>query len=125
MWSFVGKKRHKVWIWLALEQPARKIIAWATGSRGVKTARKLWYAIPEEYQKKAQFFTDSWKAYKKILPRKRHFEEEHQTNHIERFNNTFRQRCPVLVRKTLSFSKSLKHHNYRIKIFIDHYNQTL
>ena len=125
MWSFVGKKRHKIWIWLAMEQPGRKIIAWATGSRGVKTARKLWNALPEAYQRKAQFFTDSWKAYKKVLPKKRHFDQEHQTNHIERFNNTFRQRCPVLVRKTLSFSKCLKNHNYRIKIFIDHYNQTL
>jgi IS1 family transposase len=99
---------------------ASQIIAWATGSRGVKTARRLWSALPEKYQKKARVFTDSWKAYKKILPKKRHFEEEHQTNHIERFNNTFRQRCPVR-RKTLSFSKSLKHHNYRLKIFIDHY----
>ena len=83
MWSFVGKKRHKVWIWLAMERTGRKIIAWATGNRGVKTARKLWKALPEAYQKKAQFFTDSWKAYKKILPKKRHTELVHQTNHIE------------------------------------------
>src|SRR5688572_23659532 len=125
MWSFVGSKQHKVWIWLALEVSGKRIIAWATGNRGLRTARKLWKGMPAECQKEALFFTDSWKAYKKILPEKRHFQEQHQTNHIERFNNTFRQRCPVLVRKTLSFSKSLKHHNDKLKIFIDNYNQAL
>jgi IS1 family transposase len=30
-----------------------------------------------------------------------------KTNHIERFNNTMRQRISRLVRKTLSFSKKL------------------
>ena len=99
MWSFVGKKLHKVWIWLALDQDNKKVVAWATGNRGVKTARKLWKALPEQYKKKGRFFTDSWKAYKQILPKKRHMKQEHKTNHVGRFNNTFRQRCPVLVRK--------------------------
>jgi IS1 family transposase len=38
-----------------------------------------------------------------------------QTNHIERFNNTLRQRVSRLVRETLSFSKKLANHNSVIK----------
>jgi insertion element IS1 protein InsB len=33
-----------------------------------------------------------------------------KTNHIERFNNTLRQRLSRLVRDTLSFSKKLANH---------------
>ena len=45
-----------------------------------------------------------------------------QTNHIERFNNTLRQRVSRLVRDTLSFSKKLANHIGAIKYFICHYN---
>jgi insertion element IS1 protein InsB len=47
-----------------------------------------------------------------------------KTNHIERFNNTLRQRVSRLVRDALSFSKKLAHHIGAIKLFICHYNLT-
>jgi insertion element IS1 protein InsB len=47
-----------------------------------------------------------------------------QTNHIERFNNTLRQRVSRLVREALSFSKKLANHIGAIKLFICHYNLT-
>jgi transposase len=34
----------------------------------------------------------------------------HKTNHVERFNNTLRQRVSRLVRDTLSFSQKLANH---------------
>jgi insertion element IS1 protein InsB len=45
-----------------------------------------------------------------------------QLNHIERFNNTLRQRVSRLVREGLSFSKKLANHIGAIKLFICHYN---
>ncbi|MDF5738566.1 IS1 family transposase, partial [Nostoc sp. S13] len=48
--------------------------------------------------------------------------ESGKTNHIERFNNTMRQRISRLVRKTLSFSKKLDNHIGAIWYFIHHYN---
>ncbi|MGR3951447.1 MAG: IS1 family transposase, partial [Chlamydia sp.] len=45
------------------------------------------------------------------------------TSYIERCNNTLRQRCARLVRKTISFSKKISHHIGMIKYFICHYNQ--
>ena len=47
-----------------------------------------------------------------------------QTNHIERFNNTLRQRVSRLVSEALSFSKKLTNHVGAIKLFICHYNLT-
>jgi IS1 family transposase len=45
-----------------------------------------------------------------VIPSQRHRavgKESGQTNHIERFNCTLRQRVSRLVRKTLSFSKHI------------------
>lgn len=60
--------------------------------------------------------------------RKRHRavgKETGKTTYIERFNNTLRQRVSRLVRKTLSFSKSLENHIGAIWYFIHHYNASL
>ncbi len=48
-----------------------------------------------------------------------------KTNHIERFNNTMRQRIPRLVRKTLSLSKNLENTIGSIWYFIHHYNAAI
>ena len=47
-----------------------------------------------------------------------------KTNHIERFNNTLRQRVSRLVREALSFSKKLVNHSGSMKLFICHDNLT-
>jgi insertion element IS1 protein InsB len=47
-----------------------------------------------------------------------------KTNHVERFNNTLKQRVSRLVRETLSFSKKLANQIGAIKRFICHYNLT-
>lgn len=47
-----------------------------------------------------------------------------KTNHLERFNNTLRQRVSRLVRDTLAFSKKLANHIGAIKFFICDYNLT-
>ena len=45
-----------------------------------------------------------------------------ETAHVERWNNTLRQRLGRFVRKTLSFSKSILMHEVVLKLFIHHYN---
>lgn len=72
--------------------------------------------------------TDFWEAYDAIFyADKLHHvgKESGQTNHIERFNNTLRQRVSRLVRETLSFSKKLTNHIGAIWMFIHHYNASL
>jgi insertion element IS1 protein InsB len=46
-------------------------------------------------------------VYKGVIPAERHkaiTKKARKTNHVERFNNTLRQRLSRLVRATLSFS---------------------
>lgn len=126
MWSFVGSKKNKQWIWIAMDVKSRQIIAFHVGDRSRESARKLWQSIPEIYREKATFYTDDWDAYKGVIPEKQHRivskQSHRKNNHIERFNCTMRQRISRLVRKALSFSKKLENHIGAIKYFICHYN---
>jgi IS1 family transposase len=64
-------------------------------------------------------------GYTGVIPAGQHraiTKQARKTNHIERFNNTLRQRVSRLVRETLSFSKKLANHIGAIKYFICHYN---
>jgi len=124
LWSFVGKKANKQWIWLAMEQNTRQIVGFWIGSRGEQGAWGLWYSIPESIREKAYFFTDDWDAYGITFPKERHSntKKKGETNHIERFNNTLRHRCSRLVRKNLAFSKKMENHINAIYYFINDYN---
>ncbi len=71
-------------------------------------------------------FTDFWRAYQAVLPDGQHLaagKGAGLTNHVERFNNTLRQRLGRLVRKTLSFSKSEEMHECCLSLFLHEYNR--
>ena len=128
LWSFVGHKKRKVWLWLVVERARRRIVGWALGRRGEAPLRKLWQSLPRRYHRHCWYFTDQWQAYAKVLPRWQHracAKGEGQTNIVEAINCSLRQRCGVLVRKSCSFSKSLAMHTARIKIVIDNYNRNI
>lgn len=125
VWAYVGKKTVKRWIWLALDAHTRLIVGGAIGSRDRATADELWDNLPPAYRQRAVCYTDGLAAYAKALPSKRHrsvVKGSGQTNLIERFNCTLRQRCARLVRKTLSFSKKLDNLIGAVWLFIHHYN---
>ena len=124
LWSFVLKKSQKRWIWLALCRRTRQIVAYVIGDRSEETCRKLWKRIPTEY-KACRTFSDFWEAYQKVFPDDTHQsvgKESGQTAHIERWNNTLRQRLARFVRKTLSFSKSDRFHEAALRLFIHRCN---
>jgi len=113
LWSFVGTQDDKQWLWLALDRDTREIVGVAIGARNEATARQLQESLPPIYRQCAVCYTDFWDAYACVLPSKRHRpvgKESGQTSHIERLNNTLRQRISRLVRKMLSFSKKLENH---------------
>ncbi len=125
LWSFVGNKYDKQWVWLAIDRETREIVGAYIGRRDAEAAQGLWASLPEVYQESAVSYTDFWGAYKSAIPQDRHHavgKESGQTNHIERFNCTIRQRASRLVRKALSFSKKLANHIGAIWYFIHYYN---
>jgi len=82
VWSYVGNKGNKQWIWLARYG----------GDRSHMTAEQLWNSLPGIYRqcdalslsKGAVSYTDFWDAYSMILPSGRHRavgKETGKTNH--------------------------------------------
>jgi IS1 family transposase len=128
MWSFVRDKDNKQWIWLAIDVLTKEIVGVYIGKRDEAGARGLWDSLPAVYRQCAVSYTDFWSAYGIVFPKKRHRavgKDTGQTNYIERFNNTMRQRISRLGRKTLSFSKKLSNHMGAIWYFIHEYNASL
>lgn len=123
--SFVFCKHFKSWLWIALCRRTRQIVAFHLGNRGATSCKKLWNKIPENY-KHSTTYSDFWKAYKKVIKTGKHHsvgKNSGQTNHVERWNNTLRQRVGRFVRKTLSFSKSYYNHFLFTYYFIINYNK--
>jgi len=114
MWSFVGLKRNK-----------QEIVGMHVGSRDRAGAEALWKSLPLVYRRCAVCYTDFRSAYEQVLPQNRHRvvgKESGETNHIERFNLTLRQRISRLIRKTPSSSKKIENHFGAIWNFIHYYN---
>jgi IS1 family transposase len=124
LWSFVLKRANKRWVWLALCRRTRQVVAYVMGDRSEATCRRLWQALPVAYRQ-AHCYTDLWEAYRTVIPADQHTasgKAAGQTSHVERWNNTLRQRLARFVRRTLSFSKSETMHEICLRLFIHRYN---
>lgn len=124
LWSFVYRRKDVKYIWIALHTRTRQVIAVHVGDRSRESAKKLWAEIPDRLKATCFFHTDDWESYRTVIPEERHeySRSKRYTNHLERFNNTLRQRCSRLVRETLSFSKKLENHVGAIRFFCYHHN---
>jgi IS1 family transposase len=94
------------------------------GDRSEKTCRGLWHAIPAIYHS-GSCATDFWDAYQAVIPEKQHTavgKETGGTAHVERWNNTLRQRLGRCVRTTLSFSQSTLMHAACLDLFVQRSN---
>jgi IS1 family transposase len=128
MWSFVGTKGNKQWIWLAIDVLTKEIVGVYIGQRDKDGTQGLWNSLPAVYRQCAVSYTDFWSAYGIVFTKKRQRavgKDTGQTNYIERFNNTMRQRISRLARQTLSFSKKLSNHMGAVWYFIHSYNANL
>jgi IS1 family transposase len=127
LWSFVGKKANRQWVWIAMDASTRQVIAFHVADRSQASGELLWANLPAAYREQAIFYTDQYAVYAGVIPPTRHraiSKLARMTNHVERFNCTLRQRVSRLVRSTLSFSKNLTNHVGAIRHFICHYNLT-
>jgi insertion element IS1 protein InsB len=102
-------------------------VAYVNGGRSEATCKKLWDRIPNAYRN-CRTFSDFWKAYASVFSEAHHLsvgKETGETAHMERWNNTLRQRVGRMVRKTLSFSKDAIWHDGVIHWFVVSYNSSL
>ena len=127
LWSFVYKKSNKRWLWIALCRRTRQVVAFFLGDRSETSCQHLWNLIPQNY-KHSTTFSDFWPAYEKVIQTGKHTSVDKNTGetaHVERWNNTIRQRIARYVRKTLSFSKCEINHFWFTHWFIVEYNISL
>lgn len=123
-WSFVHSKATPIWIWAALCRSTRQIVAFTVGDRSAATGEKLWQKLPQDYQKTFTY-SDGWQPYVEFVDLDCHqlcLKEEAQTNHLERWWASLRNRLGRLTRKTLSFSKALQPLEDLLTLFIYNYN---
>ena len=122
LWSFVYSKENQQWVWLALCRRTRQIVSWAVGPRDWWRCHQLKERIPQEYLK-CRSYSDHWHTYDQVFEYNISVgKEKGQTAHIERFNNTLRQKLGRFIRKTLSFSKTQEMHEATLKLFLYNYN---
>jgi IS1 family transposase/transposase-like protein len=125
LWSFVFRKDNKRWVWIALCRRTRQVVSFYIGDRSEMSCRELWKRIPENY-KACKTFSDFWEAYDNVFEKNTSTgKNEGETCHVERWNNTLRQRLGRFVRKTLSFSKSDVFHSITLGLFVVAYNLSL
>ena len=127
LYSFVGKKKNKRWLWVALCRRTRQVVAFVIGDRSERTCRRLYRRLPQAYRHCGSY-SDFWAAYAKVFQRGRHQSVDKrsgQTAHVERWNCTLRQRVSRYVRRSLAFSKVDRNHYLFTENFIVHYNLEL
>ncbi len=91
------------------------MIAWVTGFRSAGTFKKLYEKV--KHLKVCTFYTDSWDAFSKVLPRDRHIIGKRYTVAIERDNSTVRNDLARFTRLTKVVSKSEKMVNNTLKLW--------
>ena len=124
LWSFVRTKRNQRWLWIALCRRTRQVVAYFSGDRSADSCRNLRQFIPQSYRTCCSC-SDFWEAYQLAFDAATHRavgKETGETAHVERWNNTLRQRLARFVRKTLAFSKSDHFHQLALQLFIHDYN---
>lgn len=125
--GYVKRRGNKVWTWTALCRRTRQVVAYVNGDRSEATCRTLWSRIPKA-NRSCRTFSDFWQAYANVFSGGCHQsvgKETGDTAHMERWNNTLRQRVGRMVRKTLSFSKDAVWHDGVIHWFVVSHNTSL
>jgi IS1 family transposase len=123
IFSYVSLKIKQIRIWIVQNRANRQILSFFIGDGSMQSCKRLWRKLPSPFLK-ATSFSDFWKAYN-CLPSQTHTKVGKHTgltNHVERLNNTIRQRFSRFVRKTLSFSKKEYMLNLHFKLWAYNYN---
>jgi len=107
MWSFVGTKGNKQWIWLSLDVETREIVGVYVGDRSREGAQGLWKALPAVYRQCAVFYTDFWSAYDEVFPSKRH-----QSVGKERGKTSYVVRASVAKQNALTAPYASESHDW-------------
>ncbi len=126
VFTYILLKVKQIRIWIVENRGTKQIVSFFIGDGSIESCKRLWRKLPYSYLR-CMSFSDFWRSYN-CLPKETHTKvgkESGLTNHIERLNNTIRQRFSRLVRKTLSFSKKAYMLHLHFKLWAYQYNLNL
>jgi IS1 family transposase/transposase-like protein len=109
-WTYVKRKKQKVWLIYAYDRDTGEIVAYVWGKRDLKTAKKLRARLKQLKVRYGSISMDNWRSFKtafKADPKQ--IGKEHTVG-IEGNNCRLRHRLRRAVRKTCCFSKKLDNH---------------
>lgn len=109
-WTYVGRKKNKVWLIYAYDPNTGEIVAYVWGKRNLKTAEELRAKLEELGVEFGYVCCDSWASFLTAFDSDFKKVGKRYTVDIEGNNNRFRQRLRRAFRKTCCFSKKLTHH---------------
>ncbi|WP_430980644.1 IS1 family transposase [Shigella flexneri] len=108
-WGYVGAKSRQRWLFYAYDRIRRTVVAHVFGERTLATLERL-LSLLSAFEV-VVWMTDGWPLYESRLKGKLHVISKRYTQRIERHNLNLRQHLARLVRKSLSFSKSVELHD--------------
>jgi insertion element IS1 protein InsB len=109
-WSFVGQRAHAQGLGSALDARTRPSLAVHLGARSRERARPWWAKSPWGARAQATGHPEHATASRGVMPATPQPalpQHARSTNHLARFQNTWRPRVARLVRDTRSCSKQL------------------
>ena len=109
-WTFVGKKRNKVWLIYAYDQAGGEIVAYEWGKRDLATVIQLKQRLKALGVTCDRIASANWAAFLKAFQDDEHQVGKQYTVDIEGNNCRLRQRIRRAVRKTCCFSKKMLYH---------------
>ena len=116
--TFVGNKRHKIWLWTAVNHWQPGIIAWTIGDRSSLTFQLLWVVV--KCWQSFWYVTDGYAVYPKFIDGSQHVVSKTYMTRVEGENTRLRHYLARLHRKTLCYSKSVEMIECSIRLLL-HY----
>ncbi|MDR0393544.1 MAG: IS1 family transposase [Tannerella sp.] len=109
-WTYVGKKKNKVWLIYAYDRDSGEIVSFVWGKRDVKTAKKLRKKLLAAGIGYDRICTDNWESFIIAFRSDNHIIGKRHTVGIEGNNCRLRHRIRRAFRKTCCFSKIIRNH---------------
>jgi IS1 family transposase len=104
--TFVGSKRHKIWLRTAVNHWQHGIIAWKIGARSSLTFQLLWVVV--KCWQSFWYVTDGYAVYPKFINGSQHIVSKTYMTRVEGENTRLQHYLARLHRQTLCYSKSVE-----------------
>jgi insertion element IS1 protein InsB len=104
MWHSLPKKRHKLWIWKALDRDTGPLLDWECGQREKKTLQQMVNRLTRwDVQLSC---TDTWAPYASVIPQDKLVQSQATTHALERHHCRQRHGFGRFKRQSIIISQS-------------------